>query len=249
MPICKKDPKSSYKGDEPSPKGLGYCAHSEKIGTKMKGRDGNMWIVKETSSKSKRWVIMNHKKGKKYHIIHNGSLPYEVIIDGKNVSIYKRERYDGRKHGDYEKYDKLPYDILVTRLKAKKIYLGKDKSMGVDYPYSKNAIGNSILLDMGGGKYVCISPEIFEFKTDPKEKFVKFSSLIVGSDNPDPILITDKHFYTLVDDQYTSIDNFPKGWKIEDWREYFDGKWDGKRRQWVGGITDKKKLKNLKMIE
>ena len=25
--------KESYKGDEPSPKGLGYCAHSEKLGS------------------------------------------------------------------------------------------------------------------------------------------------------------------------------------------------------------------------
>lgn len=30
MPYCKNDPKKNYKGDEPSPKGLGYCAHSEK---------------------------------------------------------------------------------------------------------------------------------------------------------------------------------------------------------------------------
>ena len=32
MPKCKNDPKKSYKGDEPSPKGLGYCAHAEKVG-------------------------------------------------------------------------------------------------------------------------------------------------------------------------------------------------------------------------
>ena len=33
MPLCKNDPKKTYKGNEPSPKGFGYCAHSEKIGT------------------------------------------------------------------------------------------------------------------------------------------------------------------------------------------------------------------------
>ena len=32
MPKCKNDPTKSYKGDEPSPKGLGYCAHAEKVG-------------------------------------------------------------------------------------------------------------------------------------------------------------------------------------------------------------------------
>jgi len=40
MPLCIKDPKKSYKGNEPSPKGLGYCAHSEEIGTIKKGLDG-----------------------------------------------------------------------------------------------------------------------------------------------------------------------------------------------------------------
>ena len=41
MPICKNDPSKSYKGDEPSPKGLGYCAHAEKTGESRIGSDGN----------------------------------------------------------------------------------------------------------------------------------------------------------------------------------------------------------------
>ena len=31
MPKCKNDPKRTYKGTEPSPKGLGHCAHTEKV--------------------------------------------------------------------------------------------------------------------------------------------------------------------------------------------------------------------------
>lgn len=62
MPICKNDPNKSYKGDEPSPKGLGYCAHAEKIGLLRKGKDGNIWEVKETSKGIKRWVKQNNKK-------------------------------------------------------------------------------------------------------------------------------------------------------------------------------------------
>ena len=55
MPKCKNDPKRTYKGTEPSPKGLGYCAHSEKVGTKKKGKDGNQWIIKQVKT-SKRWM-------------------------------------------------------------------------------------------------------------------------------------------------------------------------------------------------
>lgn len=46
MPVCKNDKFARYTGKEPSPKGLGYCAHQEKEGKRRKGRDGNMWIVR-----------------------------------------------------------------------------------------------------------------------------------------------------------------------------------------------------------
>ena len=56
MPRCKNANTGTYKGTEPSPKGLGYCARGEKIGKKKKGLDGNMWIVKETKKGIARWV-------------------------------------------------------------------------------------------------------------------------------------------------------------------------------------------------
>ncbi len=51
MPICKNNTKKHYKGDEPSPKGLGYCASSEKEGKIMKGLDENLWI-----KSNGRWI-------------------------------------------------------------------------------------------------------------------------------------------------------------------------------------------------
>ena len=65
MPKCKNNPSRSYKGTEPSPKGLGYCASGEKIGKKRKGKDGNMWIVKEVKSGSGRWVKFSTNISKK----------------------------------------------------------------------------------------------------------------------------------------------------------------------------------------
>lgn len=58
---CKNDPKKSYKGTEPSPKGLGYCAHAEKIGVIKQGKDKKQWIVKQTKNGSKRWVKQTTK--------------------------------------------------------------------------------------------------------------------------------------------------------------------------------------------
>ena len=56
MPKCKNSDTWTYKGTEPSPKGLGYCAKGEKINKKMKGNDGNMWIINETKTGVKRWI-------------------------------------------------------------------------------------------------------------------------------------------------------------------------------------------------
>ncbi len=46
MPACKNDPKRFYTGKEPSPKGLGYCAHTQSVGTVRTGKDGYKWVVR-----------------------------------------------------------------------------------------------------------------------------------------------------------------------------------------------------------
>lgn len=53
--VCKCDIKRKYKGTEPSPKGLGHCAHCMPEDTIMKGRDGNMWR-NVRYSKGIRWM-------------------------------------------------------------------------------------------------------------------------------------------------------------------------------------------------
>ena len=56
MPKCIDDPSRSYTGNEPSPKGLGYCAHTQAVGTTKTGNDGNTWTVETTYKGTKRWV-------------------------------------------------------------------------------------------------------------------------------------------------------------------------------------------------
>ena len=107
MPKCINDPKKSYKGDEPSPKGIGYCAHSEIVGTIRKGLDGNKWIISKTSKNIKRWIkykdVKENSKSseelykiikkkyigyKTYFIHYNGGRPYLVYIKNNDVNIY-----------------------------------------------------------------------------------------------------------------------------------------------------------------
>ena len=48
-----------HKGDEPSPKGLGFCAHCTPLNVTMKGKDGNLWETKKYK-KGVRWVKVRH---------------------------------------------------------------------------------------------------------------------------------------------------------------------------------------------
>ncbi len=52
---CNCDESRFYTGKEPSPKGLGFCAHCIPLNVSMKGLDGNLWENKEFA-KGKRWV-------------------------------------------------------------------------------------------------------------------------------------------------------------------------------------------------
>lgn len=56
---CKNIPRNGkaayYTGEEPSPKGNGYCARYEKVGTRKRGTDGRTWQVK-TVNGVKRWA-------------------------------------------------------------------------------------------------------------------------------------------------------------------------------------------------
>lgn len=47
---------ATYRGDEPSPKGLGMCARSESVGTRRRGRDGGVWRVTVRSDGVKTWT-------------------------------------------------------------------------------------------------------------------------------------------------------------------------------------------------
>jgi len=52
---CNCDTSRSYHGNEPSPKGLGFCAHCIPLNVTMKGLDGNLW-ENQKYTKGKRWV-------------------------------------------------------------------------------------------------------------------------------------------------------------------------------------------------
>ena len=84
MPICKNNPKRSYTGKEPSPKGLGYCASGEVEGTLKKGRDGNMWI----KSKGK-WIKKMEEEDITAVFVKKLNKWWQELAEGNIIVIYK----------------------------------------------------------------------------------------------------------------------------------------------------------------
>lgn len=65
MPPCVNDPTRQYTGQEPSPKGLGLCAHGESEGVRRRGRDGAMWEAVADKSGRLAWRLSPKKTRKK----------------------------------------------------------------------------------------------------------------------------------------------------------------------------------------
>ena len=61
MPKCKNDSSRYFKGTEPSPKGLGWCAHGINNNSVKRGKDGKQWIVRTIRNGSKRWSRLHRK--------------------------------------------------------------------------------------------------------------------------------------------------------------------------------------------
>ena len=55
MPNCLNDPSAYFKGDEPSPKGYGFCAHAEPEDRVRIGTDGEYWVVQRDKNGRKAW--------------------------------------------------------------------------------------------------------------------------------------------------------------------------------------------------
>ena len=73
MPKCINDSSKSYKGNEPSPKGKGFCAHAERVGAIKEGRNEKIWIVKQYSNGQKRWIPYRTTKQQNNNTIQNNN--------------------------------------------------------------------------------------------------------------------------------------------------------------------------------
>lgn len=163
MPKCKNDNTRSYKGTEPSPKGLGYCAHAEKINTKKKGKDGNLWIVAQTKTNVKRWIsYQSVKKKSKANNTNNSnqklaheskkiSIDISPFIDNINVNFSLLKPLKNNPFQltiNENQFILLLPNELLPELNKKKIYLDLNKIYIYIYENKKNITINALKYDL-----------------------------------------------------------------------------------------------------
>jgi hypothetical protein len=104
MPKCINDETKTYKGDEPSPKGLGYSASKLDDGFKQIGKDGNIWIVQKTS-KYNRWIKDTS----------NDSIETIKLYTMKKIKdqLMYMDEVDGKKTWVEFDFDNLPEDCYT----------------------------------------------------------------------------------------------------------------------------------------
>ena len=175
MPKCKNDPKRSYKGTEPSPKGLGYCAHSEKVGEIKKGRDNNLWIVKEYK-KSKKWIKYKGAGKRKDKTKRKVSInPYtidktiEKLLNKKLISEndenYITDLFKNNRDLHKEYFYKFIKRIIAMKAKEYTININKylelydDMKHGKTYNLNLNTTDNTVKLKLDKGEYIVSVPK------------------------------------------------------------------------------------------
>ena len=209
MPLCKNDPKRKYKGDEPSPKGLGWCAHGEKEGKVRKGLDGNKWVVKKVSSDSLRWVKQSNDKSTTIKV--NKSVNK---IDCSKFVIYRKKTKS--------KFGFIRIESLMG-LSATKNSLYKYKSYNdfqkkptiIPDGFKKNKISKSIIENYCGDKQFLMK------QTAPKINHLGCKKYFIHDNGGRPFLAyvgkTDVYIYKINEKYEIKNENYNRKNKNNSW--------------------------------
>jgi len=136
-----------YNGSEPSPKGLGYCAHAEKLYNVMEGLDENEWYVSKVGD-SKRWKLLKIPSQwfKKFEKLNK-----QVKLDTSNnyLKTYQKELKEtiikkivkGKEYGDIIIYHTATWAVYGNKKFEKAIY----DITKIKFSFSEQGLQNNIV--------------------------------------------------------------------------------------------------------
>tara|TARA_Y100000741_G_scaffold99113_1_gene73562 strand:- start:160 stop:939 length:780 start_codon:yes stop_codon:yes gene_type:complete len=150
---------------------------------------------------------------KTYYTHDNGARPFKVIIDDKNVYIYKYKKYDEDTNTFLYSEKSIKYE-KKNYFKCMNIFIGKspkNKKTIFSTAYGSKFTGNSILLQITKNKYIFIGHIIFSFTS--KSEIKKFVSPVGNNDVPYPYAIDiDGRYYLIIEnviiDKITNIKKY-----------------------------------------
>ena len=194
---------------------------TKRVGTTMKGENGNIWMIK-TINKKKEWVeftshkTINHNsedntiskkkcetksyvsankiKQKSYLIHDNGGRPFQVKVNKTEINVFT--------HGVNDTDNGEVYDVPVLTITG---FLGYWN--GYD-PAHKQFVGNSILVQLDAHTYISIGCSIQLFKTE--DVIYDYYSEVCGSDVPYPVALGENNVYFMLDMKLLKNELIPK---------------------------------------
>jgi hypothetical protein len=215
--VCERLQTKKYKSRPGPPYHAKHCK-----GQTKKGNDGKEYVSKANKAGVYVWQLKESgaqtrkvKRGTKvYTTTDNGGHPFRVEDDGSQVIVFRQTFNDETENYEVGKE--------VYRVKYKRLYVGEDpyKFSPVWEPWMR---GNSILLHLGGLKYVFIGHAVLEFEIDKEdEEIVKYISYMGNSGVPYPYAIGKKHTYIIPLDKGSNqkIDNSILDLKDDVWGQY-----------------------------
>jgi len=188
------------------------------------GKDGD-YVSKPDIKGTYKWVAKKavgprttrKTKGKAYRIHDNGNYPFQVVVSGKTVEIYKGKQVTG---DDYD--ENRNYNQLIRKLSVKEVYPGESLcgvSRVSDFHCGSDTIGNSVLLHIDGNRCVFVGKEIYEFTME--DEIEAYYSMIGLDDVPSPILLGTRYVYFMLDRTYVSRDLFKAPMNKAEWADSY----------------------------
>lgn len=161
------------------------------------------WIPANQEGKAKHLAKTQKVKGAKtYMIHHNYSVPFIVdvfpdLAEGGRIgprsgTVPGKATVFKTTFEDNKAFEKA---AVLKEIAYKQIWIG-DNMLGGKY-YAKKGVykGNSILMEITGGKYVYVGHKIMEFSLQPGDTVVQYNSPVGNNDVPYPSIVGKDFIY------------------------------------------------------
>jgi hypothetical protein len=174
----------------------------------------DLMIAKRAAEAAKSRPVVKDvvpKKGSKEYLTrYNGDSPFLVRYNKTEFTVFepdpdlKAAFYDDleanrRSSDDFDKRQKAIFTVPVMTSKYKRVFVGASHTVEIED--GKTPGGNTMLFEVDGGRYVCVSQDVVSFK--PPERIESYESPVHGSDVPYPYAVGAKASYLLGHDQVT----------------------------------------------